>query len=130
LGQIYLDQERVDEALSMFQKCLNIDPNNQDAHYFIAKIFYQKEIFVDAFYEINTALRMNPDDRKALGLLRDIYRGIGDLEEADNIQKKIDSTPMSNGELQNILRTVESDEFQELLAEINEMMDNPEPPEE
>ena len=60
-GQIYEKQNRKDLALSVYKKCLALDPKNAKAHSSVGYILYQAKQFAEAKKELDLAIRLNPE---------------------------------------------------------------------
>ena len=60
-GQIYEKQNRKDLALSVYKKCLALDPKKAKAHSSVGYILYQAKQFAEAKKELDLAIRLNPE---------------------------------------------------------------------
>ena len=60
-GQIYEKQNRKDLALSVYKKCLALDPKNAKAPSSVGYILYQAKQFAEAKKELDLAIRLNPE---------------------------------------------------------------------
>ena len=56
-------------AYVFFQKALKEDPNNRDAHYYVALIYAKQERFADAEAELRKVLDIDPDYPEAYNFL-------------------------------------------------------------
>jgi len=60
------DQQR---AFVSFQKAVQLDPNNFDAHYALGSIYFQRKEFRDAEREFRASTELNPHSGEALNFL-------------------------------------------------------------
>jgi tetratricopeptide (TPR) repeat protein len=63
-------QRRLDEAKLCFEKALGIDPDNAEAHYELGKLLHLGGGREAALREVESALRLAPDDKRAAHLER------------------------------------------------------------
>lgn len=60
------DQQR---AFVAFQKAINLNPDNFDAHYALGSIYFKRQEFVEAEREFRAAVELNPNDGETLNYL-------------------------------------------------------------
>lgn len=68
-GQFLIGAKRNTEALGHFQKAVAVEPQNDEAHYFIGLIARMQNKLEIAGPEFTEAVRLNPNHAKALGNL-------------------------------------------------------------
>ena len=72
LGTIFQDKKRNDEAISCYQKALEINPIDTDAYYNLGRVFQEKGQLDEAMTCYQKALQINPN-------LADAYNNIGNI---------------------------------------------------
>ncbi|WP_141699691.1 tetratricopeptide repeat protein, partial [Nostoc sp. KVJ20] len=73
LGRVRYNQGKLEEAISAYQRALQIDPNNATAHYNLGNALYDQGKVKEAIAELEIAVRLEPSNT----LFRDnleIYR--------------------------------------------------------
>ena len=88
LGIVYVKKGRLDEAISVFKKALNIKPNYADAHYNLGVAYHEKGVLDEAISEYKKALTINPNDAMAHVNLGTAYKDKHRLDEAISEFKK------------------------------------------
>jgi tetratricopeptide (TPR) repeat protein len=73
LGQLYVDQHRVDEARDRFQQVLKIDPRSVSAHTMLGMLLETQSKTAEAEAEYQAALRIDPHAAVAANNLAWIY---------------------------------------------------------
>ena len=58
------EKSKLDEAMKKFEKIIEIDPNNDEAYYYLGKIQNKFQNFGQAINYYNKALEINPDNEK------------------------------------------------------------------
>ncbi|MEP9411007.1 MAG: tetratricopeptide repeat protein [Candidatus Brocadia sp.] len=84
--------EKNEEAFAACRKALEINPDLEDAHYFLGVCYYKKNMIDEAIAAFKKVIQLNPKSEKAHNLLFTIYDKIGKTEEAieeDRILKQI-----------------------------------------
>lgn len=84
--------EKNEEAFVACKKALEINPDLEDAHYFLGVCYYKKNMVDEAIASFKKVVKLNPNSEKAHNLLFTIYDKIGKVEEAieeDRILKQI-----------------------------------------
>jgi tetratricopeptide (TPR) repeat protein len=82
LGDVFLQQGRMNEATAQFQKALAIKPDDAEAHYNLGDVFLQQGRMNEATAQFQKALAIKPDDAEAHNNLGDIFLQQGRLDEA------------------------------------------------
>src|SRR6202035_2863292 len=65
LGDAYLNDERVDDALASYRKALEIVPHVGVAHYLVGNAEYLSKLLPQARQELLAALRLDPSHPEA-----------------------------------------------------------------
>lgn len=84
--------EKQEEAFAACRKAIEINPELEDAHYFLGVCYYKKNMIDEAIEKFKKVIQLNPKSEKAHNLLFTIYDKIGKVEEAieeDRILKQI-----------------------------------------
>jgi len=82
LGNIYLRQNRLDEARANFQKVLRIDGNCAACRYGLGQAALSAKDYKQAVEYLEQALKQTPQANRIHYALAMAYRGLGDLETA------------------------------------------------
>ncbi len=77
LGKIYLQKQRLDDAMALFQRVSELDPDNYEPHQQMALIYRYKGDMKTALKEYEKSLNINPNDSISLNDAANIY---ADLE--------------------------------------------------
>ncbi|MCR9214036.1 MAG: tetratricopeptide repeat protein [Proteobacteria bacterium] len=96
IAQILRKTGRVDDAISVYEKTLAIDPNNVEAHHGIGYSHLQLEKPYLATRSFANALRINPKDASSLGGLGIAYDKAGDHKKAQEYYKQAVKSDPSN----------------------------------
>jgi tetratricopeptide (TPR) repeat protein len=62
LGNAYVKQNRLDEAVNEFITALNVKPDYVEAHYNLGNTYVKRNRLDEAVNEFSTALKLKPDD--------------------------------------------------------------------
>ncbi len=62
----YEAEEKFEQAINTYRKCIELDPDNTDYRYQVAMIYQKRKQFTDAFNEFDQLLKSNPEARGAL----------------------------------------------------------------
>jgi len=66
-----VEQNKIkDEMIAKYKRAIELNPNDAEAHYFLGLTYYTKRALDDAIAELQTSLRLNPDNAKNNGRLR------------------------------------------------------------
>lgn len=82
LAAIYLQQEKLKEAESIFKLIAGLAPADAQAHFYLGSIYYDSKDYIAAEKEFKAALKLKPDYHEALNFLGYFY-----LEQDKNINK-------------------------------------------
>lgn len=95
-GEKYYILEDYSKALVLFQKALDITPDNATLYYKIAQIHAEGENLEKALQNINTALSLEKDNKYFYVLAADINTQLGDFQKAagllEEMTARIDGT--------------------------------------
>lgn len=75
----------LDEALTRFQKVIELQPDLKEAHQAVALIYSQQGLYQESLAEADRVLELQPDDPLALKIKLEAYRGLGDLEQQEEL---------------------------------------------
>lgn len=81
-GIILSLQNKNKEAISQFEKAIELNSNFPDAHYNIGTIFLKNKSYLDALKHLQQAIIVNKDYYNAFFNIADCYRLLGRYEEA------------------------------------------------
>lgn len=70
-----------DKAVEDFEAAIGIDPEHAEAHYWLAKTFWDQEMYQDCIYHYDEAIRLDPPD--AEGIQLDWYNSHAYFERAE-----------------------------------------------
>ncbi|MDP2043574.1 MAG: tetratricopeptide repeat protein [Candidatus Omnitrophota bacterium] len=73
LGAIYLQQEKLKEAESIFKLITGLAPADAQAHFYLGSIYYDSKDYIAAEKEFKAALKLKPDYHEALNFLGYFY---------------------------------------------------------
>jgi len=83
IGAAYTRLEKYDEALRVFQKAIELNPNNADVYNNIGSTFYKKELYSKAISNFQTAIKIRPNFVEALSNLGKSYVQLRRLRDAE-----------------------------------------------
>jgi tetratricopeptide (TPR) repeat protein len=88
-GNLLLDQGKTDEAIALFQKAIQLDPDFGDAHYELGSALGMRGQWQQAIVEFQQAIRLQPNDQEshynlghALLTEQDLDAAIGEFRRA------------------------------------------------
>ncbi|MGB7746359.1 MAG: tetratricopeptide repeat protein, partial [Verrucomicrobiia bacterium] len=82
LGNVLLQQGKVDEAMAHYQTALQFNPDYAEAHYNLGNVLCQKDRVNEAIIHYQTALQINPDYEEAHNNLGNALLKKGRVDEA------------------------------------------------
>jgi type IV pilus assembly protein PilF len=85
------DQQR---AFVSFQKSIQLDPENYDAHYALGNIYFQRKEYVDAEREFRTCVNLEPVNGEALNYLGRTLIEQKRFPEAAEVLRKVTLLPL------------------------------------
>jgi tetratricopeptide (TPR) repeat protein/arylsulfatase A-like enzyme len=88
IGTDYLSRMELDQARDAFDKALEIDPLNGDAHNGLARILIEEGKMEEAQKELEVALRFLPNDRRVLGTLAALNNKKKQYDEAVTLARR------------------------------------------
>lgn len=99
LGQLYLVQEQVEQALPLLEKAITLDPKNVQAHLALASLAFQKGEFDKSLELYKKAVELDPKSVQALAGLGEVYLSKNLIDEAvDAAQKILAALPPADGQ--------------------------------
>jgi len=81
-AQVYLSENKPDQAAAEFKAIIALDPKNVDAHGNLGVLLYFQGAFADAIPQLRTALKLQPSLWKIQALLGIAERRSGDINGA------------------------------------------------
>lgn len=98
LGEVYLQQRKLEEAIDAYKKILNLSAQDPEAHFYLGTIYYEQKKIKETIAEFKEALRLRPDYLEALNSLAYLYAEEGiKLDEAEAMIKKALEIDSGNG---------------------------------
>ena len=88
LGMAYGEQGRLDEALDLFRKAIDLDPGYGRAHYGLATVFYRRDQLNLAIGAYEQACRLAPESPEAFNDLGRAYYRTGQYGKAVAMYRK------------------------------------------
>ena len=85
------DQQR---AFVAFQKAIDLNPDNFDAHYALGSIYFKRKQLAEAEREFRVATALNPNDGEALNYLGRTLIAQGRRREAIEVLRKTTKLPL------------------------------------
>lgn len=82
LGYVLIELERYEEALEIFQRCLQYDPEDSATHYELGLIHFSRGEFGAALEHLQRPLRSYPEDWEVHNLLGKCYLELRRYDEA------------------------------------------------
>lgn len=82
LGYVLVELERYEEALNIFQRCLQLDPEDSATHYELGFIHFSRGEFGAALEHLQLPLRSFPEDWEVHNLLGKCYLELRRYDEA------------------------------------------------
>lgn len=73
---------QLQQAFIEFQKAVDLDPRNRDAHYALGHVFFQQERYSKAISSFRKVLLIDPKDSEAHNYLGRIYSFQGEFDKA------------------------------------------------
>ena len=96
IGVAYHMTEKLDEAISYYDKCIEINPYFERAHLNIGVCYFAKINLEKSLYHFNTAIKLNPNMYKAHARLGGYYRFISEDDKAVKYFKRCLDLDKSN----------------------------------
>src|SRR5262249_10288295 len=66
-------ENKLDEAALLYRKAIQNNPKLFAAHLNLAKLYLDRKNYANSFHELQTALKLNPENREARGTLAKLY---------------------------------------------------------
>ena len=80
---------RYDEAMREFERAIALDPNSFEAHYFFGRACFAQGLHERARALFDRAAALKPDDYEATGMLRMLYRSLGDDAMVERLSRRL-----------------------------------------
>jgi len=97
LGIVYLQQGKLEEAVSLLQAAVDLRPDNSPAHENLAKAFLQKGNVADALVHYGKLLELQPDNIEAHNIVGTVLIQQGRTREAVEEWQKVLAIQPDNG---------------------------------
>jgi type IV pilus assembly protein PilF len=91
MSVIDTDQQR---AFVAFQKSIQLDPDNYDAHYALGHIYFERKEYAEADREFRACLALTPDSGESLNYLGRTLIARSKLPEAVDVLRKAIAQPL------------------------------------
>jgi len=82
LGHVYRDQEEYALALSCYERAIEIEPRNSNAHAWAGKMYRELDMLEEAILAMKTAIRLDPTTEWYHLDLARLYRDLGRFDDA------------------------------------------------
>lgn len=82
------------QAFVSFQKSIQVNPDNYDAHYALGSIHFQRKEFADAEREFRRCISLRPDDGESLNFYGRTLIELQRLPEAVDVLRKTTALPL------------------------------------
>jgi len=87
-GLEYYKNNKYNEAITEFEKILQLKSDYLEAYIYIGELYFQLEKFPEALEYLNKALEIRKDDARIYTLIGNIYKTMGQNEDALNYYRK------------------------------------------
>lgn len=81
--------EELQEAQTLLIEVTRLMPNDARAHGLLGKVYFLQQEFTRAVPELETAIRLDPDDKTATYQLMTVYRRLGRTKEIPRLQQRV-----------------------------------------
>lgn len=98
LGKVYLAQGRYEDAIAVLKSAVSIDKTLARPHALLGMGYYQLGQFRAAQIELGQALRLRPNDEKAMFFQARTLTQLGNLQEAAELLEKLQRAESENAE--------------------------------
>jgi predicted Zn-dependent protease len=82
LGRVMIGMNRSEEALPLFKKALEVDPDNVNAYVQLGRAYHATKNFKETRVVLEEAIHINPYNPLIYRLLGDAYAALGEQEKA------------------------------------------------
>jgi len=87
-GIVYANKGMLDEAIALYQKAIEINPEYAGTYYNLGAVYFSKGMLDEAAAELEKAIEINPNYVDAYTSLGVVYINKGMFDEADVLWKK------------------------------------------
>ncbi len=95
------------EAIKLFKKTLELNPNFALAHNDLAYIYWRKKEIQKALHHLTKAMELDPDNRNIIWNCGQIMLGLGYVEDAYNVYKNYLNKHPEEIEIRQIIEKLE-----------------------
>ena len=96
LGRVYIQMNRVDDALPLLKKVLEVDPDSANTYVQLGRIHHAAKAFPQARAALEEAIQINPYNPLIYRLLIDIYSASGEAEKSKQAKATLDKLTGAN----------------------------------
>jgi tetratricopeptide (TPR) repeat protein len=96
LGRVYIQMNRVDDALPLLEKVLEVDPDSANTYVQLGRIYHAAKTFPQARAALEEAIQINPYNPLIYRLLIDIYAATGEAEKSKQAKAALDKLTGAN----------------------------------
>jgi tetratricopeptide (TPR) repeat protein len=102
-GRAYLEQRRVDQAITDLRHARDLDDQSVGTHYWLARAYVEAGRLRQALYCAGRALQISPRDRRIIFLKAQLHRQLGELESEHQYLKTLQAGQPLNFEITRLL---------------------------
>lgn len=88
-GRAYFGVDKKDQAISDFQKAIQLDRNSEDANRLLAEVLIQHSKKRDAIPYLEHLIRLNPSNYRAILELASVHKQLGNRKEVIRLCQKV-----------------------------------------
>lgn len=88
---------QLDEAIALYRRAAQMEPNEVIAHFDLALALYDKKQYAEAVSEARTATELDPNSKSAFGILADALSAQGQTAEAAKARQRYDQLALTPG---------------------------------
>lgn len=100
--------EEFENASSIMEQCVALDPTNADAHYELAQLYVRTERLEDALFHAKLAEKLSPENIWVYNLLIQLHQALGNLQDELEAYKSLVAIEPFNLEYQYYLAEIYS----------------------
>ncbi len=89
LGKVYLQKERLKEAVAAYRKAAVLDPQNKEPYYGLGIAYLRLKRYPLARFQYEKLIKLYPEEKEAYLVLADLYTGAGLTRQALKTYEKL-----------------------------------------